>query len=164
MVFDPASTPRKRAAFLEWYEQQQSGEEDLPPSADPKSLTSALQAWFMEMIETFPPLNGPLAKDENVDNPKTTDYGLARTYVYACFGWSQAEPAYKHTVVLAEKHRVGFLQDPQHPKRICVTMLGPYGFVLRAVDDENSKWETVSLRDWQRQYPATAPASAPASP
>ena len=108
MVFDPASAPRKRAAFLEWYEQQQSGDDDVPPSDDPKSLTPALQAWFAEMIETFPPLNGPLAKDENVDNPKTTDYGLGRTYVYACFGWSQAEAAHKHTVKLAEKHRVGF--------------------------------------------------------
>jgi hypothetical protein len=108
MVFDPASAPRKRAAFLEWYEQQQSGDEDAPPSDDPKSLTPALQAWFAEMIETFPPLNGPLARDENVDNPKTTDYGLGRTYVYACFGWSQAEAAYKHLVKLAVKHRVGF--------------------------------------------------------
>ena len=25
MVFDPASAPRKRAAFMAWYEQQQSG-------------------------------------------------------------------------------------------------------------------------------------------
>ena len=107
MVFDPSSAPRTRAAFLEWYEQQQSGDEDAPPSDDPKSLTPALQAWFAEMIETFPPLNGPLAKDENVDNPKTTDYGLGRTYVSACFGWSQADEAHKHTVRLAEKHRVG---------------------------------------------------------
>lgn len=107
MVFDPASAPRKRAAFLEWYEQQQGGDEEVPPSDDPKSLTPALQSWFAEMIEMFPPLNGPLAKDENIDNPKTTDYGLARTYVYACFGWSQADEAYKHTVAVAEKHRVG---------------------------------------------------------
>jgi hypothetical protein len=108
MVFDPASAPRNRAAFLAWYDEQQSGEEDVPPSDDPQSLTPALQAWFAEMIETFPPLNGPLARDEDVDDPKTTDYGLARTYVYACFGWSQAESAYEHTVKLAQKHRVGF--------------------------------------------------------
>jgi len=108
MVFDPASAPRTRAAFLSWYEQQQSGDEDTPPSEDPRSLTPALQAWFVEMIQTFPPLNGPLASDENIDNPKTTDYGLSRTYVYACFAWSQAEAAFKHTVKLAEKHHVGF--------------------------------------------------------
>lgn len=108
MVFDAASAPRKRAAFMEWYEQRQSGDEDIPPSDDPKSLTPALQAWLAEMIETFPPLNGPLAKDENIDNPRTTDYGLGRTYVYACFAWSQAQQAHKHTVKLAEKHRVGF--------------------------------------------------------
>lgn len=108
MVFDPASAPRKRGAFLEWYEQQLNGDEETSSANDPKSLTPALQAWFAEMIETFPPLNGPLAKDENIDNPKTTDYGLGRTYAYACFAWSQAEAAYKHTVRLAEKHRVGF--------------------------------------------------------
>lgn len=108
MVFDPAFALRKRAAFMKWYEQQQSDDEDLPPSDDPKSLTPALQAWFAEMIETFPPLDGPLAKEENMDNPKTTDYGLGRTYVYACFAWSQAEAAHKHTLSLAEKHRVGF--------------------------------------------------------
>lgn len=108
MVFDPASAPRTRAAFLEWYAQQQGADEERPPSDDPKSLTPALQNWFSEMIQTFPPLNGPLATDENVDDPKATDYGLARRYIYACFGWSQAEAAFEHTVKLAEKHRVGF--------------------------------------------------------
>ncbi len=43
-----------------------------------------------------------------MDNPKAADYGLARTYVYASFGWSQAEVALKHSVKLAERHRVGF--------------------------------------------------------
>jgi hypothetical protein len=107
MVFDPAFAPTKRAEFLEWYEQQ-SGSEEFAPSDDPKSLTPPLQAWLAAMIETFPPLNGPLATNENIDNPKTTDYGLGHIYVYACFGWSQVEEAYKHTVKLAEKHRVGF--------------------------------------------------------
>ena len=108
MVFDPVSAPRKRAAFLEWYERQQNGGEDVPRSDDPQLLTPALQAWFAEMIKSFPPLNGPLSNDEVVDNPKVTDYGLGRTYVYACFGWSQAAEAHKHTVLLAEKHGVGF--------------------------------------------------------
>ncbi len=59
------------------------------------------------MVKTFPPLNGPLATGD-VDDPKVTDYGLNRSCVYACFGWSQANAAFEHTVRLAEKHRVGF--------------------------------------------------------
>ena len=107
LVFDPASVPRSRAGFLQWYEDQQRADEDLPPSDDPKSLTPPLQSWLSEMIQTFPPLNGPLATDD-VDDPKVTDYGLGRRYVYACFGWSRAEAAYQRMKELAEKHCVGF--------------------------------------------------------
>lgn len=107
MVFDPASVPRSRAGFFNWYEDQQGADKDLPPSDDPKALTAPLQSWFAEMIQTFPPLNGPLATD-NVDDPKATDYGLGRKYIYACFGWSHAEAAYQHMKQLAEKHHVGF--------------------------------------------------------
>ena len=35
MVFDPASAPRTRAAFLEWYEQGQDGDEDAAPLTIP---------------------------------------------------------------------------------------------------------------------------------
>ena len=107
MVFDPASAPRSVAEFMEWYEAQQREDENEPPSDDPKSLTAPLQAWFSEMIKSFPPLNGPLSTGD-VDNPKVTDYGFGRKYVYACFGWSQADEAYRHTKSLAEKHRIGF--------------------------------------------------------
>lgn len=106
MAFDPASVPRSRAGFLKWYEDQQRASEELPPSDDPESLTPPLRSWFAEMIQTFPPLNGPFAT-EDLDNPKVTDYGLGRNQVYACFGWSQAEAAYQHMKQLAQKHRVG---------------------------------------------------------
>jgi len=105
IVFDPAAAPRKRAEILQWFEEKESQED--APSDDPQSLTPALRAWFMEMIETFPPMNGPLAKDENMDDPTPTDYGLRRTYIHACFPWSQAEEALLHTARLAEEHRVG---------------------------------------------------------
>ena len=107
MVFDPSAAPATYKAFLDWFQSHSTIEEELPPSDDPKSLTPALQAWFAEMIQNFPPLNGPLATGD-VDDPKVTDYGLGRTYVYACFGYSQAIAAYKKMFKLAEKHRVGF--------------------------------------------------------
>lgn len=54
--------------------------------------------------------------------------------------------------------------DPDNPNRICVTILGTGGFILRAVDDELLNWETISLRDWQRQHPASPPSTQPTNP
>lgn len=107
MVFDPTSAPRTRAAFLEWYERGQNGDEDAAPSDDPNSLTLPLRAWFLEMVETFPPMNNFYLKTADVDDPKATDYGLARVSIYACFAWSQAEAAYGHVKALAARHAVG---------------------------------------------------------
>lgn len=107
VAFDPHSAPRTKKAFLDWDQRCQDENQHLTPSDDPGSLTPALQAWFTEMIQSFPPLNGPLSDIKNVDNPTTTDYALDRTRVHACFRWSQAEAAYIHAMTLAEKHRVG---------------------------------------------------------
>jgi hypothetical protein len=59
------------------------------------------------MIKSFPPMNGPLASND-VDDPKVTDYSLARSIIYAAFAWSQAERAHGRTMELAAKHHVGF--------------------------------------------------------
>lgn len=136
MVFDPAAAPRSQAAFHQWWEEQQSGEEDTPPSDEPKSLTPRLQAWFAEMIELFPPLNGPLSRqgdDEDDDGPRLTDYGLARTYVYACFAWSQAAAAaHEHTSKLAEKHGVGLFDVSSEEGAIWIP--GPQGQLVRMAE------------------------------
>jgi len=106
MVFDPAAAPRSRAAFMDWY-QDQTGWTESHGYNDPEIPIPQLRAWFRELIETFPPLNGPLASDD-VDDPRLTDYSLGRLVVYAAFGWSEAKAAYERTLELAEKHRVGF--------------------------------------------------------
>jgi len=105
MVFDAAAAPRSRAAFIAWYDQNAHSTE--PSSDDLSMLTAELKAWFMEMIEDFPPMNGPLACLD-VDDPSVTDYGLSPSSIYAMFSWSQAEAAYHRTIELAAKHRVGF--------------------------------------------------------
>ena len=106
MVFDPAAAPRDRAAFMSWFEQQTQWSED--HSYDNHDVTTeALQSWFKEMIEYFPPMNGPLASGD-VDDPKVTDHCIGTCVIYSAFAWSVAEDAYPRMRELAIKHSVGF--------------------------------------------------------
>ena len=108
MVFDASVAPTGRPAFLAWYGQQTQWTETHGYN-DPDVPTPPLRAWFQEMIQTFPPLNGPLGvSDDEVDNPKVTDYSVGQSVVYAAFAWSEAEAARRHTVRMAAKHGVGF--------------------------------------------------------
>jgi hypothetical protein len=108
VVFEAATAPRTREAFLDWWDgEPQWSESHLYNNANIPSPT--LRAWFQEMIRTFPPLNGPMASD-NPDDPKVTDYNVGRSVINASFGWSQAEAAQRHTMELAAKHRVGVFE------------------------------------------------------
>jgi len=106
-VFDPSAPPPNHAGFLAWYKEQIKWGEGHSYD-DPKITTPALRDWFLEMIKTYPALNGPYASEANIDNLKTTDYSVGRTMIYAGFGWSQMEGAYRSVFFLANKHRVGF--------------------------------------------------------
>ena len=105
-AFDPSAAPRDRKGLLQWLGalQEDNGE---PPSDDLESLTPPLRAWFREVMEVFPSLNGPHST-ENYDDPKATDYELNRDYVVACLAYSQANVAFSHMKELAEKHHLGF--------------------------------------------------------
>ena len=108
MVFASESAPKERAKFLEWFEAQAEWSEDHSYDT-PDVSTPQLRAWFMEMIESFPALNGPhsmaeLPKDESLP----TDYCVGRHVIYAAFRWSKAEAAYERVFALAAKHAVGF--------------------------------------------------------
>jgi hypothetical protein len=106
MVFDQSVAPRGRKEFLAWYRKQCEWGEghsyDNPEVSSPE-----LRAWFLDMIRSFPPMNGPLASDD-VDNPKVTDYSVGKSVIYAAFAWSQAQFAYQTMISLASEHRVGF--------------------------------------------------------
>jgi hypothetical protein len=106
MVFAPEAAPRERDAFLQWYGQQAEWGEEHSYN-DPAVTTPGLRAWFLDVITTFPPLNGPYASDD-VDDPRLTDYSIARGLIYACFPWSEVEAAREVVVRLARQHRVGF--------------------------------------------------------
>jgi hypothetical protein len=108
MVFRPDVAPRTRPEFMDWYSEQTQWTEE--HSYDDPSITSDdLQSWFIEMIEFYPAMNGPYAKEENEDNEFVTDYSIGKNVIYAGFSWSLAEQAYEKMKTLAEKHKVGFL-------------------------------------------------------
>src|SRR5690606_41938535 len=50
MVFDPGVAPRERAAFMQWYEQQNEWAEDHDYD-DPALASPALQRWFADMVQ-----------------------------------------------------------------------------------------------------------------
>jgi hypothetical protein len=106
MVFDPEAPPQDRAGFVEWYLQQIEWGEGHSYD-DPKVSTSALSAWFFDMTQEYPAMNGPYASDD-VDDPKVTDYCIGRAVIYTAFAWSEAESAYHAVFEAARKHRVGF--------------------------------------------------------
>ncbi len=107
MVFDHTVAPANRKDFLVWYEEQTKWSEDHSYD-DPAVTATALQAWFCEMIESYPAINGPYAIQADDLPPTATDYCIGRSVIYASFRWSQAEDAFLQTCKLADKLKVGF--------------------------------------------------------
>jgi hypothetical protein len=109
MVFEPAAAPRERGDFIDWYERQTEWSEghsyDDPTVSSPK-----LRAWFMEMMEQFPPMNGPLSRRDlpQWSDATITDYSVGKNVIYAAFAGSVGEKAYALMFELAQKHGVGF--------------------------------------------------------
>lgn len=113
MVFEKTKAPDTREAFMAWYEKQTAWEEDHDYQTIGVSAP-ALQNWFMEMKDIFPPMNGAYApgmeeleKDGDLES-RLVDYCIGREVIYAAFPWSAAEEAYETVRRLAEKHAVGF--------------------------------------------------------
>jgi hypothetical protein len=106
MVFDPEAAPASRDAFMAWYHKQTQWKEEHGYN-DPSVTAPKLRLWFDEMIQTFPPMNGPF-RSADVDNPKVTDYSVGRSVIYAAFAWSEAKTARPAMRRLAQKHGVGF--------------------------------------------------------
>ena len=113
MVFEKTKAPKTKKEFLAWYEKQAEWEEEHDYQTISVS-SPALQNWFMEMKETFPPMNGEYApapdlldEDENLER-HTVDYCIGRDVIYAAFSWSTANEAYELVRKLAPKYDVGF--------------------------------------------------------
>lgn len=106
MVFELAVAPRTRKEFMAWYEKQIQWAED-HDHQNPEVASAALQNWFQEMIEFFPPMNGPGAS-EDTDDSRITDHCIGKNVIYSAFPWSQADAAHLKMRELAIKHKVGF--------------------------------------------------------
>lgn len=113
MVFEISKAPAEKKEFMAWYEKQVEWDEDHDYQSV-KVASPALQSWFSEMKNTFPPMNGDgsptadmLKKDESLAS-HMTDYSIGREMIYAAFAWSVAEEARQKMRVLAQKHKVGF--------------------------------------------------------
>ena len=106
MVFEHSVAPKERQKFLAWYGQQTKWSEGHSYN-DPSVSTPSLQAYFQDIIDIFPAMNGPFRSDD-FDNPKVTDHCVARNVIYSAFAWSCTEEAYGVVRQLAAKHRIGF--------------------------------------------------------
>ena len=113
MVFERTKAPKTRKEFLAWFQEQvDCGEE--PNLENVNALSPALRSWFLEIKETFPPMNGVFAPDdEQIFSDEAleahlTEYAITRDIAYVSFAWSLAEEAYALVCGLAEKHGTGF--------------------------------------------------------
>jgi hypothetical protein len=106
MVFRKDSAPKTRTDFMKWYEDQTEWKEGHDYN-DPATTTTELREWYMEMIQTFPAMNGPFASKDDVDDPHVTDYSVGKDSIYAGFSFSVVEEAYATMLRLAEKYGVG---------------------------------------------------------
>ena|GEM_PF-200221 len=146
MVFERGQAPETFEAFLDWYEVQTQWTEER--DYDSLSGTSPqLSAWFMEMKETFPPLNGTYSlsdeeafANEEIEN-RLTDYSIGGDMIFAAFGWSAAEEACELALALAKKHSVGFY-DPQAGTIYCQGM-GICKMRTERSDDKTVVWEQI---------------------
>lgn len=112
MVFAPEAAPKKREPFLAWHEEQTELAED-HSYADPAVTTPALQAFYADIVQTFPAMPLDEREDEDVDDEEDddstdTDYTIGKGFIYMSFPWSQIDDAHATVTRLAGQHGVGF--------------------------------------------------------
>ncbi|GHC13312.1 hypothetical protein [Thermomonas carbonis] len=123
MVFEPSAAPHDRASFMNWYAKQAEWSEDHSYD-DPQVASPALQRWFAEMIQFFPPINGPLSSPD-AEGPEVTDHCIGQNVIYSAFSWSLADEAHAKMRELAIKHEVGFFHASDDPGEILIPGIGP---------------------------------------
>jgi hypothetical protein len=126
-VFDPTVAPPSRAEFRKWFVDQTQWKESHGYN-NPDVPIATLRNWFMEMIKTFPPMNGPL-RSSDPDDPSVTDYSLGRNLIFGAFAGSVAAGAFEKALELAQKHRVGFYNLSDEPGDIWLP--GPAGELIK---------------------------------
>lgn len=145
-IFRPETVPKTREEFMNWFQNQAEWSEDHDYD-NPDVCSSDMQAWFSEMIQTFPALNGPYAMDEDDPDENTADYTIGRDIIYASFDWSVAESAYEKMKTLAEKHNVGFYDTSAEDGDI----LFPDGFGKnKPIDRPDNLSSIEQIKSWAK--------------
>ena len=145
MVLDKHKRFERKEDFLNWYNKVTEWEDDLDYN-DYKHATHELQEWFLDMKDTFPPLNGELApSDDEVDEGEhsTCDYAIAKDAIYCAFAWSDAEDAYKLSQEKAKTHDVAFFDVESY------IVYYPDGYVMNLADEtkaSNNKIQESSTK------------------
>lgn len=104
-VFDTEKAPKTRTEFLKWYETL--WEADNYSNID--LCTQNLKDWLYEIIETFPPAEGPYNENE----PEGTFYFVGDGFVcgnFPCATLDKFIKAYNLSVKLAEKYGLGLFE------------------------------------------------------
>jgi hypothetical protein len=108
MVFEPDAVPAGHSEFLDWYVRETKWGQDHGYD-DPALSSDRLRAWFEDIAQIFPPMNGQSSPIQTApkDETSSTDYAIGADFIYASFAWSKAEAAYMTVARLAEKHGLG---------------------------------------------------------
>ncbi len=105
MVFEASAAPREAA--LSSLVRKADAVERAPRVRRPAVSSAALQAWFAEMAQDFPPLNGPF-EQRRCRPREVTEYSIGQQVIYGAFAYSVAKRAHGRVQDLDEKHGVGF--------------------------------------------------------
>jgi hypothetical protein len=106
-VFEPTAELRDRSTFMQWYESRTTWSDGLDYS-NASNATDALQSWYRDMSDTFPPsVNASIQTDPD-ERLWITEYAIAKDFIYAAFRWDKASMAYESVRRLAAKYKVGF--------------------------------------------------------
>ena len=146
MVFRKEAAPKTRTDFMKWYQDQTEWTEEHSYD-DPANTSTELRNWFVEMIQTYPAMNGPFASDDD-DNQNVSDYSVGKDVIYVSFAWSLAEQAYNKMLELAEKYGVGFFDVSSDNGDIFFPDNGKLKPIDNPINNSNSSTAEQESKPW----------------
>ena len=146
MVFRKEAAPNTRTEFMKWFDDQTEWREEHSYD-DPANTSTELRNWFMEMVRTFPAMNGPFASDDD-ENLYVSDYSIGKDVIYVAFAWSLAEQAYRTMLELAAKHGVGFFDVSSDNGDILL----PENGELATLDSQTDNSDNQTLRQESKPW------------
>lgn len=112
-VFDCDIVPDTKVGFINWFKKKSEWNED----RDYDSLmgcSEKLCKFFMDIKETFPPMNGEYAPDyDDIDEDtesKLVDYCICEEMIYMASGWSVADEFDVKVKEKAKEYGLGILE------------------------------------------------------